>query len=134
MITSEFGRTMRQYGQPIDATGTDHNTYSNTVILGGKGIRPGLVVGASDFRSSTEKLSPAHLSVDGGKVRVMGKPFDFAKMIPRDDLLQTLDPDQYLNFNSVVNTVYSAFGVDPSKFRKLTNSGPIAPVLNGLLS
>src|SRR5262249_9208528 len=45
MVASEFGRTMRSDGT-VDDTGTNHNQFSNSILLGGKGIRSGLVIGA----------------------------------------------------------------------------------------
>src|SRR5262249_34873659 len=54
LVGSEFGRTLRQENMPIDNTGTDHNALCNSFLLAGKGIRSGLVLGASDFRSSAE--------------------------------------------------------------------------------
>ncbi len=50
MVASEFGRTMRGAGLPIDQTGTNHNQFSNSILIGGKGIRAGMVLGASDLR------------------------------------------------------------------------------------
>ena len=50
MIASEFGRTLRSLDSPIDNTGTNHNQFSNSVLIGGKGIRGGMVIGESRFR------------------------------------------------------------------------------------
>src|SRR5262249_56713886 len=47
VVGSEFGRTMRQDGKPIDATGTDHNPLSTSVLIGGPGIQAGLVLRAT---------------------------------------------------------------------------------------
>jgi len=43
MVASEFGRTMRQGNKAVDNTGTDHNVLSNSILIGGKGIRGGMV-------------------------------------------------------------------------------------------
>ena len=134
IISAEFSRTLRQFGKPIDQTGTDHNPSNNSVLVGGKGIQGGLVIGASDFRSSTETLSKAHLAADPGRFRMMGKPFDFSKSIPTDQLPASFDADLYLSFNSVINTVYSLFGIDSSQYRLVERNGAKAPVLNSLLS
>ena len=45
MVASEFGRTMRALDMPIDQTGTNHNQFSNSILIGGKGIRAGMVIG-----------------------------------------------------------------------------------------
>ena len=52
-----FGRTMRAPDMPIAATGTNHNQFANSILLGGKGIRSGLVVGASDLADEKAVLS-----------------------------------------------------------------------------
>ena len=135
MITSEFGRTMRQvYAPSIDQTGTDHNPLSNSVIMGGKGIRGGMVVGQSDFQSATEVLSKTHVSFDPMSVKLMGRPFDFTTLKPRPDLPETYNVDDYLNVASVANTVYSMFGVPQTYYRLLKRGMDPAPVLSGLLS
>jgi hypothetical protein len=133
-VTSEFGRTMRQGVLPPDKTGTDHNTLTNSVLLGGKGIRGGLVVGTTDFENESAALSPAHKLLDPSMEKLMGRPFDFATMTPRTDLPNTYDPMDYLNVASVVNTIYSLFGVESSKYRVIGRNGPPASILKGLLS
>ncbi|MGZ3687598.1 MAG: DUF1501 domain-containing protein [Bdellovibrionota bacterium] len=133
LFSAEFGRTLRQFGKPIDATGTDHNPLSNSLLIGGKGIRGGLVIGASDFASSTEALSPAHLSMDAEKLKAMGRPFDFAAGLVRTDLPQVFKAGDYLGISSVINTIYSLFGVPSSKFRLIERNGAVAPILSSLL-
>jgi uncharacterized protein (DUF1501 family) len=55
MINSEMSRTMRQLAaDSVDRTGTDHNPFTNTVLLAGKDVRGGLVLGASDFQTADE--------------------------------------------------------------------------------
>jgi hypothetical protein len=39
LVSSEFSRTLRQRDRPIDATGTDHNPYCNSLLVAGKEIR-----------------------------------------------------------------------------------------------
>lgn len=134
MITSEFSRTMRKLDEPIDDTGTNHNSLNNTVLIGGKGICGGLVIGASDFQSADEKISPAHLTLDPNQHKLMGRPFDFKTMKPRTDQPATFSMSDYLTINSVVNTLYRSFNCPSSRYHKLgRNLGP-APVLEGLLS
>jgi uncharacterized protein (DUF1501 family) len=133
MIASEFGRTMRAPEMPIEATGTNHNQYSNTILLGGKGIKSGLVIGASDMASASEAVSKAHLEVDPALEKAMGRPFDFAAMRPRGDLPEAFRIEDYLTISSVVNTVYSLFGVPAPYHRRMGRETGVAPVLQGLL-
>jgi hypothetical protein len=134
VVGSEFGRTMRQLGKPIDDTGTDHNPLSNSILIGGAGIKSGLVIGASDFQSATETLSGAHLALDADKLKVMGRPFDFATCTVRSDRPATFAAGDYLQIASVINTVYSVFGVDQDKWRLVERGGAVAPVLSALLA
>jgi len=134
VVGSEFGRTMRQAQNPIDNTGTDHNPLSSSVLIGGAGIRGGLVVGASDFQATTETLSGAHLSLDPEAVKTMGRPFDFDTGAPRTDLPSGLAVGDYLQIGSVINTVYSLFGVDEDHWRLVERNGDPAPVLSTLLA
>lgn len=137
VITSEFGRTMRQSGQPIDNTGTDHNPLCNTVIIGGKGIEGGLVLGESDRRTPDEVVSPAHLDKDNSEVRLMGKPFDFTT----SDTVANLDAstyaefklEDYLTYASIANTIYGLFGVDDSRHWLLRRNGAAAAMVKGIL-
>ena len=130
MVTSEFGRTFKQDGLPVDATGTDHNPFSNSILLGGRGIPAGRIMGASDFRSSTEKLSKAHLSADPKKLKSIGRPFDYATSRPIDVLHEVFEPKDYLTISSVINTVYSIFDVPKEKYRLVERMGAVAPVIS----
>jgi len=134
MFCSEFSRTLRQNGRPIDDTGTDHNPLNNSILIGGKGIRCGQVIGSSDYASSTETLSSAHLLFDKGKFKTMGRPFDFDRGISRTDLPTEYKASDYLGIGSVVNTIQSAFGVPQSRWRLSERNGAIAPVIKQLLS
>jgi uncharacterized protein DUF1501 len=134
VIGSEFGRTMRQLGRPIDNTGTDHNPLSNSVLIGGAGIKSGLVLGASDFQSATEPLSGAHQELDPANVKVMGRPFDFATGQVRSDRPGGFVAGDYLQIASVINTVYSLFDVPKDKWRLVERNGEVAPVLTTLLA
>ena len=133
MIASEFGRTMRARDMPIDDTGTNHNQHCNSIIIGGKGVRGRMIIGASDMQSAGEQVSKAHLAVDPALERTLGLPFDFANMRPRQDKPESFDISDYLTIGSVVNTVYSAFNVPNHFYRQVANDGPVAPVLRGLL-
>ena len=134
MFSSEFGRTLRQPGLPLDDTGTDHNSLNNSILIGGKGIKGGLVIGETDWKTPKEVLSGAHKSMDPASIKLMGKPFDFATGKSRTDLPTTFNAEDYLNFASVVNTIYSSFSVPKSKWRTVKRDGPKAPVISQLLS
>ncbi|MGE3974167.1 MAG: DUF1501 domain-containing protein [Bdellovibrionales bacterium] len=134
MVTSEFGRSMRQKDKGMDETGTDHNPLANSVLVGGKGIRGGMVIGASDFQTPTEALSGAHLEIDRDKLRTMGRPFDFSTMQDREDKPMRFDIKDYLSFSSIVNTIYSSYGVSTQLYRTIDRNGTVAPILRGLLS
>jgi len=132
MIASEFGRTLRAPDRSVDDTGTNHNPHANSIILGGKGIKPGLVIGGTDFLDAGEAVSKAHLLLDPTLEKTIGRPFDFAAMRPRDDLPENFDIADYLTIGSVINTLYSVFKVPKSHYRGIAGSSPAAPVLYGL--
>jgi len=134
MVATEFGRTLRAPGEPIDATGTNHNQFSNSILLGGKGIRSGLVVGASDLSDETEEPSPAHLQIDPALEKSIGRPFDFSAFSPRSDAPGTFDIKDYLTIGSVVNTIYELFGVPKEHYRVLRRDLPVARVLDRLIA
>jgi uncharacterized protein (DUF1501 family) len=134
MVASEFSRTMRTDEDPIDNTGTNHNQLANSILIGGKGIRSGLVVGASDLADGSMAASPAHRSMDPALMKAMGRPFDFETMQPRPDLPEAFDIADYLTVGSVINTVYSLFGVPKEHHRSPSRELPPSPVLSGLLA
>jgi len=134
MVASEFGRTMRSSDGTVDETGTNHNQFSNSILIGGKGIRGSLVIGASDLRDEVEEPSAAHLQLDPMQEKTMGLPFDFAAMAPRSDLPAGFDIKDYLTIGSVVNTIYALFGVPKEHYRVLRRELPTAPVLHDLLA
>ncbi|MGE3975233.1 MAG: DUF1501 domain-containing protein [Bdellovibrionales bacterium] len=133
MVTSEFARTLRQPNTAIDNTGTDHNNLTNTVLMGGKGIRTGQVIGASDFQTKDWEISKAHLQLDSSKLKIMAQPFDFTTSKVRTDLPEFFDMKDYVSINSVVNSVYQLFGVSKTKYRTNDRSGASSPVLSALL-
>jgi uncharacterized protein (DUF1501 family) len=138
-IGTEFNRTNRQLGSPISETGTDHNTLSNTLIFAGKGIRGGQVFGETDLDQINENgdyihISDAHRIFDGELNKRMGKPFDFKTARPVDELPVAYNPDHYLTIGSVLNTVYTLFGVPQDKFVYNVGNGKNAPILSQLLS
>lgn len=132
MVATEFTRTLRSSDAPVTSTGTHHNQYSNTIWLGGKGIKPGLVIGASDLADEQAAASKAHLALDPNLERAIGRPFDFATMQPRPDAPETFDLRDQLTIASVINTVYSLFDVPRERWRILGRNLPSAPPLDGL--
>ncbi len=133
LITSEFGRTLRQAGQAIDDTGTDHNPLANTVLLAGRGIQGGLIIGAGDQEAAFAPVAAAHKGFDLDLVKVMGKPFDFDAMLAVAALPEAYDAANYLTFASVANSIYALFGVDSSRYWKLGRNAPAARVLGPAL-
>ena len=133
-VTSEFGRTMRQYD--FKKSGTDHNSLTNTMLIGGKGIKGGQVIGASDFSSVDDHkmASKAHLTLDPGKSKIMAAPFNFETCSPTSDKPEVFKTEHYLTSNSVVNTIFYLFGVDKAEWRVLTRNGDPAPIVSKLLS
>lgn len=136
MITSEFGRTMRQKNLKIDQTGTDHNPLTNTVLIGGKGIKPGLVIGQSDRTTVEEKLSSAHQKLDQEDLKIMGRPFNFKTMRTHTNLLpEIFHIEDYLTIDAVVNTLYELMEVDQSHYRSYDREGTKkVPTLSKLLN
>jgi len=117
LIASEFSRTMRQKNVEFAQSGTDHNGLRNTLLVGGRGIRGGLILGASDYCLPDEVLSPAHVALDPEIVRVMGRPFDFSTFTQRFDNNQGVyDPYAYLTPHNVSNTIQDILGLD-TKYR-----------------
>jgi hypothetical protein len=133
LFSTEFGRTLRQENKALTATGTDHNTFNSFVLIGGKGIKGGCVLGSSDFMDGAEVLSPAHLQKDAKKLKAMGRPFDFTQGISRTDLPQGFQIGDYLSYASVVNTVLSGFQAPKEMFWTLERNGAVAPLLNTLI-
>lgn len=134
LVATEMGRTLRIEGSPIHDTGTNHNQFSNSLILAGKGIKGNYVVGASDMQNENAPVSKAHKTADAILEKTFGQPFDFSTMRVRPDLPDIFKIEDYLTVGSVVNTIYSAFGVPQAKMRTLGRDLPIAPVLTNLLT
>ncbi len=139
MIGTEFSRTMRQLGSPIDATGTDHNPLTNTVLLAGKKIQGGRIIGSSDLQSlgtnnNLSDLSGAHRQLDPTTTSIMGRPFDFKQQKSIENLRETFVLEEYLVFPSIVNTLMTLAGVNSDKFYRFgPGSSHQAPILSSLL-
>jgi len=134
MVTSEFGRTLRARNMPIDGTGTHHNQFGNSILIGGKGVRSGFVVGSTDLIHEKEAVSASHRAIDPMLEKAIGRPFDFKTLKPRPDLPATLELTDHITIGSVVNTVYSLFDAPRHRHRLLGRNLPAAPVLEGLLT
>lgn len=134
MVASEFGRTLRARDMPIDDTGTNHNQHCNSILLGGKGVRSGMIIGASDIQIADENVSKAHLAIDPGLEKALGLPFDFTTMRSRADRPEDFNIADYLTIGSVVNTLYSSFNVPHRLYRRTVTDGPAASPLHTLLS
>lgn len=146
LVGSEFSRTnvSERFPGPFPySTGTygsDHNPYGNVALVGGKGIRPGVILGATDQtwiagQSTTPSaVSDAHASKDKDpkKIMNMGKPFNFETFRPRDDMPLAYDRKDYIVFSNVVNTLYDLFNVPQAIWRK-DESSNFKPVLRPLL-
>jgi hypothetical protein len=139
VITSEFNRTMRSKALPagasVGATGTDHNPLANSVIVGGRGIVGGLVVGESDLRECDDDgkllgVSGAHREKDASLDAVMGRPFDFAAQRLRTDLPERYDERDYITMPSLTNTILDVFDVPETSRFKLGSA--VAPMLGVL--
>lgn len=133
LFATEFGRTLRQKGVAIEKTGTDHNPMVNTLLLAGKGIRKGLVLGSSDYMEEKEILSPAHMQLDTDKLKIMGKPYDFDKETSRTDLPEKFQLKDYLTVNSVINSVYKVFNVPQENYWLIGRNEGVAPTLKSLV-
>jgi hypothetical protein len=119
----------------FDETGTDHNPFTNTFLIGGKGIRGGLVLGESDFATIAERdhLSKAHLQHDRERWLMMGRPFDFATYRPRGDLPDAFDLSDYLSCGSVINTVLATLGIDRKQWLTQGRTGPAFKELRSIM-
>lgn len=139
VIASEFNRTNYQVGMSMDKTGTDHNSLSNMMLIGGKGIRGGQVIGATDLDVLNDKgiyqnVSKAHLDFDPEGIKRMAKPFNFESMRPSSETQEDFNADQYLTMASVANTILEMYGCDQSTYWANTRNSGKAKILPGLLA
>lgn len=139
VISSEFSRTTRSLsfpsGSSVGATGTDHNPLTNSVLVGGRGIVGGRIVGESDLRDCDDAgaytdVSGAHREKNAKLDQIMGKPFDFNSQQVRSDLPDAWREPDYLCMPSVTNTILEAMGVPRDQQFKL--GGAPAPILTVL--
>ncbi len=131
-VSSEFGRTMRQYYMPYEQTGTDHNPLSNTVVLAGKGIKTGLIFGGSDFRHESETLSPVHLALDAQKVSTMGRVIDKSTGLPRNELPHEFHIEDYLSYQELGVSLMKVFNIPENEYwesARGVKAKPFLPIL-----
>lgn len=127
LISSEFSRTMRQNGLSMEDTGTDHNTLGNSLIIGGKGINTGAVIGSTDLdrldnRGEFSMIAPAHKQMDAGLLKTMGRPYDFVvQQSMLEDAINAYEPESYISMASVANTIMKQFNVSEGFWRKASN-------------
>ena len=133
-IVSEFGRTMRQLNVRTDESGTDHNPLTNTVFFLGKGIRGNQVIGQTDFQKPNEILSPAHLSLDRNKIKMMGRPYDFKNKRERADLPNNFKNSDYINYANLANTIMMGLGIPQEQYWKIGRSESHAQIVENILT
>lgn len=157
LISTEFNRTMVQDfsfdGNAINAgaSGTDHNPLTNSMLVGGKGIQSGLVIGASDLdviddAGKFQNVSGAHLegekrldfSQEAKLNKMMAKPFDFTNSTVAENALpESFHHEDYITVNNVSNTLMSLYGIDEqvklAPQSPLTSAAIKAPVIKKLL-
>ena len=104
------------------------------MLLAGKGIRGGMVIGASDLATEQAQPSGAHRAMDPALEKVMGTPFDFASLRPVTELPDEFEIEDHLTIGSVINTIYAMFDVPQTRYRSLGRNLPVAPVLHGVLT
>ncbi len=123
VVASEFNRTYRSLaigGADVHNTGTDHNTFSNFVFMGGKGIKSGYICGATDLSEVGQdnlfkNVAKAHTDMDPFLVKAMGLPFDFENLIAKPfSPSASFDVHQHLTYSSVLNTILTVFGASPN--------------------
>ena len=128
---------MRQDRSDILKGGTDHNPFRNTLLIGGKGIRGGLVLGSTDLQNSAEFLNGAvtttHRNLDPQLSKVFGLPFDYKTQQSAPLNPQTHKLDDYLNMAAVTNTILRIFDRPSSTYRSTERGKPAAPILRSLL-
>ncbi|MDA9951712.1 DUF1501 domain-containing protein [Oligoflexaceae bacterium] len=140
LITTEMGRTRKSLFDAqaeVTGTGTDHNAYSGTAIVAGKGFKGGLTIGESDLRnidsdSNFTDASKIHKTLDNDLLRPMGHLFDHEKSISVfDQNPEEYRPLNYLNIENVLNTTMSMFGINDQDRQRI--AGKTAPIVKKVL-
>jgi hypothetical protein len=110
MVMSEWSRTPALNA----AKGKDHNPYTNSVLLAGKSIQGGTVVGAS-------RLNTRKITVTGSSDHIAW-PFDYktGKLAEKPEGASFIYPE------NVVRTIGQMFG-DPEAFSPVAKTIPVIP-------
>lgn len=135
-IASEFGRTMTQKSKSVDHTGTNHNPLGNSVIMAGKNVVTGQIIGQTDLQTLEEfhRVSGAHTQKDRHLLSVMGVPYDYVKGRSLVHAMpETYEPNHYIHFANIANSILNNFGIHSNKmWKKEVTSALPAPVIPGL--
>lgn len=139
MFTSEFGRTYKQSYNQVQATGTDHNSFCNTYLIGGKGVRCGHVYGASDLDQISSsgaflRVSDAHRQKDAELVKPFGKPIDLVTGRVHSHLPATYQNTDYLAYYNITNTLLSIWGAPQTSLWTIPGTRQKAPLFQPLLA
>ena len=133
LVSTEFGRTLRQDGVAINSCGTDHNPYAGSCLLFGGNTIGGQVLGATDLDNLDDQgqlagVSPLHRQLDSQLLKAIGKPIEKSSGIPIDVFPETYDKAQFLHVDSVVNAILQDFGVARETWRKSGRDAVLDPL------
>ncbi len=141
VVASEFNRTYRSLavgGVDVNNTGTDHNTFSNFVLIGGKGVKTGLICGETDLSevgadNQFKNVAQAHKEIDPFLVKSIGLPFDFDNLVAQPFKEgASFNVRHHLTYNSVINTVLKLFGATGKV--TIENTSTVAKTLDKILA
>jgi hypothetical protein len=123
-LVSEFGRT--PFLNP--ARGKDHDFFDNSVLLGGRGIQGGRVVGANhlfirDEKRRQSQLSGVHIDYKTGQL-VMN---DYYKMESIESGFHETADVRLIRPENVLRTLADVFSVDPGSMRLFSKDTPPVP-------
>ncbi len=139
VVTSEFGRSFKQTYATVETTGTDHNRFNNTYLVGGKGMAKNRIIGETDLDQLTADgqftpVSGAHLAKDANLTMSFGKPFDVASgQIIRQGSFPVYRSSDYLAYYHVTNTLMTVLGLPSSQLWNIPGTRQTAPVLGSLI-
>lgn len=110
MVMSEFARTPALNG----AKGKDHNPFTNSVLLAGKGIQTGKVFGASKLltRKETETGYSEHIAA----------PYNYKE----GKISETPEGASFIYPENVIQTIGKVFG-SPAGFKPVSKNVPFIP-------
>ncbi len=126
-VIGEFGRLPY-----LNSTkGKDHDFYDNSILLGGRGIKGGTVVGANHFfprdeRRKVSQLSGSHIDYVTGEVVTDG----YYNLADVNQVRETRNV-RLIRPENILRTLTDVFGADPGAIRLFDKETPAIP---GLLS